>query len=171
MQKKVTIGLGSNVGDRLANLRDAVREIETFISHIAYSSLYESEALMPENAPESWDSPFYNMAVMGTCALPADELLVRLQCIENSMGRTKENGKWAPRIIDLDILTYADDVLTSTELAVPHPEMLNRDFVLLPLSELIPKWRHPIAKKTIEELAESFGDNSTSIRILKEIML
>jgi 2-amino-4-hydroxy-6-hydroxymethyldihydropteridine diphosphokinase len=142
MQFTVAIGLGSNVGDRLQAMQQAVWHCADFLEGIKKSSLYESPALLPKGAPKDWDVPFYNAVIKGCTLLPPLELLKALQAIEQRMGRVKE-GVWSPRVIDLDLILYGNELRAGPELTLPHAEMAKRDFVLLPLAELMPYWQHP----------------------------
>ncbi len=149
---KVAIGLGSNLGERETNLHRAVEHMRGFIQDVQLSGFYETPALLTEDAPEEWNIPFINAALIGETDLTPQELLQKLQQIEHEMGREKQ-GKWSPRIIDLDILLYGDEVLESEALTIPHPHMLKRDFVMKPLKEIAPNWMHPVAGKIVAQLA------------------
>lgn len=142
----VFIGLGTNRGDREENLRRALEHIQTFIDIERSSSVYETEPVGYED--QNW---FLNMVVKGTTNLPVNDLLARLQAIENTMGRERsiKNG---PRIIDLDILFYSDTICATDSLTIPHPEIQNRGFVLAPLHEIAPGFIHPAFKKDITTL-------------------
>lgn len=141
---RVAIGLGSNMGDRQANLVQAVEHLREVVEDVTLSSIVETPALLPEDAPQDWDKPFLNAALTGTTSLPAEQLLQRLQQIEQKLGRQK-TGVWSPRSIDLDILLYGDSVIEQEALTVPHPHMLGRDFVMRPLCEIAADWVHPVA--------------------------
>jgi len=146
--EKVAIGLGSNLGDREAMLRAAVEKLGAFVSEIRLSSFIETQALLPEDAPEEWDMPFLNAALVGQTDLSPQELLAKLQQIEIDLGRQKQ-GVWSPRSIDLDILLYDDVVMQSDTLTLPHSQMLARDFVMLPLKEVAADWIHPLTGQRI----------------------
>ncbi len=140
----VILGLGGNKGDREALLKKAVDALALILEKPRISSLYENKALLPEGAPASWDMPFLNMAVAGETALSPQALLAAIKDIENKLGR-KPAERWAPREIDIDILAMGDVVLAQTDLCVPHRFLLERDFALVPLVELAPDWRCPVA--------------------------
>lgn len=142
----VILGLGSNKGDREFYLRQASALLAGLLSGMRASGIYESKALLPPDAPKVWDAPFLNMAVIGETALDPRKLLASLKAIEAKLGR-KPSGHWAPREIDIDILAMGDTVLDTPSLSIPHQELLNRDFALLPLAELAPDWRYPAAGK------------------------
>jgi len=152
---KVYIALGSNVGDREANLRRAVQLIEQYGIVVARpSSLYETEPV--GYLDQSW---FLNAALEATTDLAADQLLAALRAIESQMGSSKpfRNG---PRLIDLDILLYGDAVIDTPTLQVPHPRMLQRNFVLAPLAEIAPQLHHPSWSGTAAELYAKSPDRS-----------
>lgn len=158
----VILGLGSNIGDRLANLRAAQAELSLFLSDIQASSIYESKALLPEGAPKNWNDVFLNMVICGGCEVAPEELLTMVKTIEKKLGR-QDRGHWAPREIDIDILAIDDLVLKTDMLSIPHPEIANRDFVLLPMAEIVPDWLHPQYKVTaqdmLQEKAYSLGEH------------
>jgi 2-amino-4-hydroxy-6-hydroxymethyldihydropteridine diphosphokinase len=151
---KVALGLGTNVGDRLAFLEDAVFRLRTLVSDIHTSPIYESAALLPEGAHETWDTPFLNMALVGETALAPQALLVAIKALEIKLGR-QTRGHWGPREIDIDILLYGQEVVDAPELNIPHPHLLSRDFALKPLADIAPNWVYPAGEhqgKTIGEL-------------------
>lgn len=153
----VILGLGSNMGNRQANLQAAVDALKPTLSGLRCSSVLESGALLLPGAPEEWDIPFLNMAVCGQARLSAELLLEEVKRIERCLGRI-DRGRWGPREIDIDILAYGDQVQQKPHLKIPHPELLNRDFALLPLAELAPKWSWPVAGEfygmTARDIAE-----------------
>lgn len=140
----ILLALGTNLGDRLENVQTALRLMrESSIAVISISPIYESAALLPENAPPEWNIPYYNLVVAVETDLSPEALLETTQTIQMQMGR-EDQGRWGPRIIDIDILAYGDGVLATPQLQIPHPLMLVRDFVMVPLAEIAPEWRHPI---------------------------
>jgi 2-amino-4-hydroxy-6-hydroxymethyldihydropteridine diphosphokinase len=139
--------IGGNLGDRTAYLALAVQQISALCGQVtATSSVYETAAWGNTNQPA-----FYNQAVMLETTLSPDALLEVLLAIELEMGRVREE-KYGPRIIDLDILMINDVVVGSPTLTIPHPQMHNRRFALLPLNEIAPALHHPVLNKTIDEL-------------------
>ena len=126
------IGLGSNLGDRLAYLRKAVSALAARgLEVTAASSVYESDALGPPQ-------PVYlNAVVSVSTSEPPRELLSALKAVEHDLGR-HHTERWGPREIDLDLLLYGDELIDEPGLTVPHPEMTKRSFVLLPLLEIAP---------------------------------
>lgn len=145
--KTAFLGLGSNVGDREGNLRDAVKRLEgDEIRVLRRSSLYET-------APqELLDQPwFLNAVVEIETSLFPMQLLARARQIERDMGRRRVTPK-GPRNIDIDILFYGRTVIAAPELEVPHPRIAQRRFVLEPLAEIAPELRHPVTGKTAGEM-------------------
>lgn len=134
---EVYIGLGTNVGDRAENLRRAVSELERILEQPTCSPVYLTE---PWGVREQrW---FWNMAVQGRTSLPPRLLLQALQDAERRVGRTT-GPRYGPRRIDLDLLLYGDEVSDHPDLAVPHPRLMERAFVLAPLLDLTPSLRTP----------------------------
>lgn len=139
---KIILGLGSNLGNRAANLQSAIAALPDCLSDIRFSGIYESAAVLLEGAPAAWNIPYYNMAVSGHTELHPKDLLAVVKDIEQKLGR-KQQERWAPREIDMDILAYGEEQVTGEKLTIPHPYLLLRDFALLPLVELWPDWRYP----------------------------
>ncbi len=149
------IGLGGNLGDREEHLAQARKHIAEQFAITAQSGLYETPALMPENAPESWNIPFLNQVIHARCDKEPEVVLAALKAIERAIGRAPAE-RWAPRIIDIDIIAYGDLFLKSDALFLPHASMHTRDFVLKPLCDIAPEWRYPAGSvfsgKTAREL-------------------
>jgi 2-amino-4-hydroxy-6-hydroxymethyldihydropteridine diphosphokinase len=149
----VYLGLGANVGDRLANLRMALARLQTLARLEAVSSLYETQ---PQGVS---DQPlFLNAVCRISTGLEPQALLRFLKNLEWEIGRRPGGQTWEPRPIDLDILLYDDRVVDAPELKVPHPRLAERAFVLVPLAELAPGLHHPLLGKTIKELLASVGE-------------
>jgi len=144
---------GGNIGDRLMNLQQSCRKIEKEAGKVLKkSAIYETAAwgLTAQNA-------FLNQVLLISTTLAADELLQTLLHIEQQSGR-KRTVKMGPRIIDIDILFYNNEIISTPDLTVPHPQIANRRFVLIPLNEIAPDFVHPVLQKTIEELLEICPD-------------
>ena len=155
VRQEIYIGLGSNLGDRLANIRKAIELMkEEGIEIMKESSIYETEPVGYKE--QGW---FLNSVVKARTQFSPQGLWKRLEKIEKLMGREREI-KWGPRIIDLDILFYGNKVLNGKQLQIPHPELHKRRFVLLPLKEIAPELVHPVLNKTIGEILGELKDNS-----------
>ena len=149
MKSNIFLGLGSNVGNRLKYLRKAVRLIHESIDCkvIKTSSVYESK---PYNN-YAYDN-YYNAVILILSTLLEDELLMFSQFVERFVGRRYSKEKWAPREIDVDILFYNQLIYNYDDLVIPHPELLKRDFVLVPLIEIAPDFTHPVIKKELKQI-------------------
>ena len=152
----VFLSLGSNLGDRLANLKRAIEKIEepSQIMVTKVSPVYETEPVGREN--QGW---FLNLVLQVETSLEPFALLERFSSIEDQMGRKREK-RWGSRNIDLDILLYDTRMVDSERLTIPHPRMHERRFVLVPLAQIAPKLLHPRLKKNIEELLVCCRDGS-----------
>ena len=156
MSETVYIGLGSNLGDRIKNLRIAVDSISKENNNrvIKESGIYESEPMYLRGQPN-----FLNMALEIETGYSPSELLKSLLMIERSIGRVRKT-KNGPRVIDIDILYYNSKVIDAESLQIPHPLLYERLFVLLPLVELAGDFVCPLKGKTIKSLLQSTGDKS-----------
>lgn len=156
----VYLALGSNIGDREANLREAIRRLPESGVHVSkLSSIYETEPV--DYLDQPW---FLNAALEAQTDLPAVQLLATLRNIESQMGSNKPFAK-GPRLIDLDILLYANETIDTRELQVPHPRMLQRNFVLAPLAEIAPTLRHPTWPACAADLLAESPDHSSVRRL------
>lgn len=144
MTSKVVLGLGTNLGNRISYLKQAIHLIkeQKILAEIKYSQIYESKALLPQNAPKSWNQSFLNMAIIGNCSYQPQILLTKIKSIEKQIGRI-HRGFWSPREIDIDILIYDNLEINEDNLTIPHKHLLERPFVLLPINDLIPDWQYP----------------------------
>ena len=152
------IALGSNIGNREKNLKNALDLLRDILRDMISSSVYESQALLKPNSPDSWNIPYLNMVVTGYSSLSPNDMLSKLKEIEKSLGRIDCKTSWAPRIIDLDILLVDDFILLEPSCQIPHPEFLNRDFCLVPAAEIAGSWLHPITKQAVIEHVKSLTD-------------
>ena len=151
----IYLSLGSNLGDREKNLRTAIAALADGGVLVTRASLfYETEPVDLREQP--W---FLNCAVQATTEAPPLDLLQALHGIESQMGSRKLVPK-GPRLIDLDILLYGDETIHASELQVPHPRMLQRKFVLVPLAEIAPNLKHPSWKGTVSQLLADLSDSS-----------
>ena len=157
---KVYLGLGTNLGDKEQNLRDAVQKIEEQVGKIVSLSAFYVTAPWGFSS----DNSFLNAAVCVETKLSPLEVLQETQMIEKELGRTQKsvNRMYSDRLIDIDLLLYEDLVLSvisssGLELTLPHPLMTERDFVMKPLAEIAPGLVHPVLGKTMKELTSSFS--------------
>lgn len=152
MPNLVYLSLGSNVGNREKNLREAIHRVESLGRLTEVSSFYETEPV--EFTGQPW---FLNCAVGLETAQAAPGLMRDLLTIEREMGRQRLQKK-GPRIIDIDILLFGDEIVNTPDLTIPHPAMADRRFVLEPLAEIADQARHPVLKKTIGELLDALPE-------------
>ncbi|MGQ9675303.1 MAG: 2-amino-4-hydroxy-6-hydroxymethyldihydropteridine diphosphokinase [Chloroflexota bacterium] len=143
---RVVLGLGSNLGNRVDNLQRALTELQRFVNVEQVSSLYESEPVGLRDQP--W---FLNAVCVATTDLAPETLLEVAKEIERKLGR-RGVIRFGPRPIDVDILFYNGRVIDSPSLQVPHPRMIERAFVLVPLTEILPEIVHPVIGQTAAEL-------------------
>lgn len=163
----IVLGLGSNVGDRLLNLRKAFQAIKKIpgvsVRHV--SPVYLSDALLPENAPPEWDMPHLNLALACETKLEPLELLDHLKKIEASISKKAERRHWGPRIIDIDILAWDERIIRNDRLKVPHENLQARPFALWPLADVAPLWVFPLEGenqgKTAAQIVEKWGSRLT----------
>jgi 2-amino-4-hydroxy-6-hydroxymethyldihydropteridine diphosphokinase len=155
---EASIAFGSNIGDREANISTALRILKQKIKIIKTSSFYETKPMYLEN--QNW---FLNSVVIIETEIKPEELLGVLKRIEKQMGR-KEVGRNGPRIIDLDILFYKNQIINKDNLRIPHPKIQERAFVLVPLAEIEPNFVHPICKKTIAQLLSELKYDKSEIK-------
>ena len=141
------IGLGSNLGDRLKNLESAAQHIKKQgFPVLKASPVYETPALLPPTKEADWNRPFLNGVIQVDSGNKSPlELLHFLKSIEKNLGR-QQSPRWAPRVIDLDILLFGKERINTLELKIPHPEIMNRNFVLAPLKDLNPSLKIPFLK-------------------------
>jgi 2-amino-4-hydroxy-6-hydroxymethyldihydropteridine diphosphokinase len=155
VKHNVYLSLGSNLGDRAKNLRDAIaalRKVGIDVKRI--SSMYETEPV--DYLDQSW---FVNMALEVETELAPPALLQALRGIETQMGSKKLIAK-GPRLIDMDVLLYGNEVIDTPELQIPHPRMHLRRFVLEPLAEIAPNVRHPVSGLSVSEMLARTPDKS-----------
>ena len=164
---RVYLSLGSNVGDRLATLKAAVRRLHGIeaVTFVDASRLYDSEPWESEPGQTASEQRwFLNCVVAIETSLSPRALLAALQSIETALGRTRPPGtpeaqRFAARTLDIDILFYGDQVLSaSDDLHVPHLLLAERGFVLQPLADLAPDFEHPILYRSVRELLEELVD-------------
>lgn len=155
----VVVGLGANLGEPLKQLAFAVEELGGLITGMRLSDVYRTAPVGYLQQPD-----FYNMILAGRTSLPADELLRRMQEIEHRAGRerTVPNG---PRTLDLDLLDYDHVIRSDVELELPHPRLSQRRFVLAPLAQVLPEWRHPLLDRTASDLLHALPAGEDVVRL------
>lgn len=154
----IIIGLGTNLGDREANLNLAIEMIEQeLLRNVKRSKIIETPPMLPENAPEDWNINFLNIAISGELKRreTPQEALAILKIFETQIGR-QPSERWAPREIDLDILAWDNEVVNEPNLQIPHYGLTEREFAIVPFAELAPNWVHPETGITAAEYAEKF---------------
>jgi 2-amino-4-hydroxy-6-hydroxymethyldihydropteridine diphosphokinase len=157
--KVAYLSLGSNLGDREANLRHAIQRLGT-LGHVrATSPFYETEPV--EFTEQPW---FLNCAVALETTRTPEQLLQALLSLEIEMGRRRTQNK-GPRTIDLDILLFEDAIVDTPGLTIPHPALAERRFVLEPLAEIAPEILHPVLKKTIRALRDALPPGAVVRRV------
>jgi 2-amino-4-hydroxy-6-hydroxymethyldihydropteridine diphosphokinase len=148
--KTIYLSLGSNLGDREANLRAAIERLAApDLRVLRTSPVYETEPV--DYTHQRW---FLNLVVEAETGLFPMQLLARIGKIERALGRARTVAK-GPRTIDIDILLYGQAVVRSATLEIPHPRMAERRFVLAPLADLAPGLRHPVTHKTVREMLDA----------------
>lgn len=158
----LALGLGTNLGNRLGNLRQAARAIGEDIGPILRASdAFETEPWGVTDQPH-----FLNACLCLDIDGESDPeaLLASLKAIERRMGR-KETIRWGARLIDIDILLIGDRIYESPALRIPHLYLSERSFVLTPLIQILPGWSHPLTGKSLEEMSEALKDEPSPLRI------
>jgi 2-amino-4-hydroxy-6-hydroxymethyldihydropteridine diphosphokinase len=161
MLKTAYLSLGSNMGNRSANLENAISCLQSLGRVVAVSSFYETEPVEVTSQP--W---FLNCAVKLDTEKMPKQLLKGILDLERDMGRKRTQHK-GPRNIDIDILLFAHSIIETKGLTVPHPALHERRFVLEPLAEIAPEVRHPVFKKTIREMRDALPAGQ-SVRKMKK---
>ncbi len=153
----IFLGLGSNLGDREANLQTVFQELPPEVEPTIFSSLYETEPWGFRDQPD-----FLNQVVQAKTELSPRELLVYLKKIEKKVGR-KPRFLYGPRLVDIDILLYGNMIINEINLVIPHNKIAERAFVLVPLAEIAPDLSLPDSAKTISELLELIESSDVSL--------
>ncbi len=149
------IGIGSNLGDKIAHCEKAIAEILNFDDHrlLAKSSFFKTQPV--GYTAQDW---FVNGVIKLESDLEPHDLFRALKDIESRLGRT-ETFQWGPREIDLDLLLYDDRIIQTEDLQIPHPRMQERQFVLIPLAEIDPDLIHPVLKKSVQKLLKEIKED------------
>lgn len=150
----VFLGLGTNLGNRRDNLENAIRLLQPYFQFkLELSPVYETPALIPSGAPNSWQKSFFNMVVTGRTMLSPQEMFKAIKNIEHTMGR-QSAARGAPRVMDIDILLWNDEIIKDKNLQIPHPQLARRNFVLNPLKDLCPDLKIPGTNQTVFQLSK-----------------
>ena len=148
------LSLGSNLGDKLQNLQQAIQLIEKEIGTVVkVSGIYVTAAWGNTSQPD-----FANQTLYVQTSLSPTDLLHKIVAIEKKLGRIRDQQKWKERIIDIDILFYNDVIINTPDLTIPHPYIQDRQFVLIPLLDIAPDFIHPIFNKKVKKLLEECTD-------------
>jgi 2-amino-4-hydroxy-6-hydroxymethyldihydropteridine diphosphokinase len=142
LANKIILGLGSNLGEREHFLNQAREQLKNnkILFNPIYSNIVETEAILKPNSSASWNKKYLNQVVLGYSFLSPYNLLKEIKKIEYIIGR-RDHEIWAPREIDIDILFFAEQIIDSEELKIPHPETLNRPWIINLLDHIYPKWK------------------------------
>lgn len=162
---RVFLLAGSNIGDRKANMKEALQLLEKYAGRI----VRKSELYLTQPWGFHADNDFLNQAILIETSLSPVDLLDQLKNIENEMGRLKRSAVYESRIIDLDILFYNDQIIEEGEkLIVPHPRIQDRKFALIPMKEIAIDYIHPKLRQSINNLTAVCKDNC-SVGLLKDV--
>jgi len=164
MPELAYLSIGSNIGDREANLAGATTALGTYyqINNIQSSSYYETAPLINTEQPD-----FLNAVISCETDFTPFDLLDTIHQVELMLGRPALRNKNEPRTIDIDIITHGNAVIQTEELTIPHPEIMNRKFILIPLEEIAPNLEIPILNMTASECLAITNDTS---KVVKHIM-
>ncbi len=148
----IYLGLGTNLGDRSANLQAAIAGLAEKLVITAVSPLYQTPPWGVTDQPD-----FLNLCLAAETDLPPADLLAFIKNLEVELGR-QPTKRWGPRLIDIDILFYANQLVETENMTIPHPRLAERAFVLRPLADIAPDFVHPVLGQTMADLAAQVGD-------------
>ena len=159
------LGLGANLGNRLANLKKAVNHLYFMpgFDILAFSSVYETEPWGFKN-----QNNFLNCVIAGLYRFDAVSLFEKVKIIEKKTGRTIRD-RWHPREIDIDVLFFGNKIIAGKNLIIPHPQIKNRNFVLMPLAEIMPDFVHPVPGIRIKTLLHETKDKCKAVKTGKDL--
>lgn len=155
----LALALGANLGNRLANLRQALHRLEVLGTVLKRSDVFETEPWGVAEQPR-----FLNACLLMKTDLDPEALLTAVKGIERDMGR-RETVRWGARNIDVDILLCGALLYESPHLQIPHARLADREFVLVPLAQILPDWRHPALGRTVMDMARAQASNCPPLRI------
>lgn len=148
----ILLALGSNIGDREGFLQRARNALEAVgVGIVKASAILETPALLLPDSPTEWNIPYLNQVIEVRTHHAPEALLACAKSIEAGLGR-QDRGRWGPREIDIDLLAYYAERRETPSLTLPHPRIAEREFVLKPLAEIAPYWRHPVTGRTAQEM-------------------
>lgn len=148
----IYLGLGTNLGDRTANLQAAISRLAEELEITAVSPIYQTPPWGVTDQPD-----FLNLCLKAETDLPPAKLLTFVKNLETKLGR-QPGKRWGPRLIDIDILFYADQIIETENMIIPHPRLAERAFVLRPLAEIAPDFVHPVFGETVMALSKRVED-------------
>ena len=156
---EIYLALGSNLGDRAQNLEAAVAGLSDFVDVTKVSPTYQTEPKYVEDQPQ-----FFNLVVAGRTEISSSDLLVNIKALETSLGRMPSE-RYGPRLIDIDIIFYGDELIDLPDLIVPHPGLAERAFVLRPLADIAPTKRHPASRNTVQAMLDDLPEDDGIKRV------
>ncbi len=156
---EVYLALGSNLGDRAQNLEAAIAGLSDFVDVTRVSPTYQTEPKYVEDQPQ-----FFNLVVAGRTEIASSDLLASVKALETSLGRVPSE-RYGPRLIDIDIIFYGDELIDLPDLIVPHPGLAERAFVLRPLADIGPTKRHPASGNTVKTMLDDLPEDDGIKRV------